>query len=85
MHGHSYEDGEDVYSFNYNGDFSGDVIVMHNHKTDEWPGYETVYEVRIPAVALIDLVGRFYNDELISKVENMTGAETLDFLLGRGK
>lgn len=83
MHGHSYEDADDgfVYTFNYHGDYSGDVIVTKHSEPHRLQ--DIIWEVRIPAVAIVDLVGRMYNSALISKVEDMTGAETLDFLLGR--
>jgi hypothetical protein len=75
-------------NIHHNGDHSGDAIVSvrddNGVKTPNQYGLSTSpeIEIRIPVAALIEFVGEAYNSRLISKLEDLSGRETLNFLTG---
>jgi hypothetical protein len=60
--------------YHHNGDFSGDVYFTPASPTGMLP----LDTVAIPFEDILDLVGKYYQGEAISKIEQMTGKEYLD-------
>ena len=69
MHSFSYspDDTPDVY-FNFNGDFSGDLIINFDDK-----------ELTIPCESVLELVAYCYiQSRKVARLENMSAKEVLD-------
>lgn len=62
-------------TFLYNSDLSGEVHIVKQHDSGE-------QEMFIPGWMLLEFVGNHINSELISKVEEWSGRETLGKLIG---
>lgn len=69
------EEGNHIY-IHRNGGYDGDVHIQKYDDVDE----VKLQEVTIPFEVLEQLVGQKVNSDLISKLEDMDGKETLRFL-----
>lgn len=66
-----------VYSFHYNGDYSGDVTIVRG------VGRHSL-ELEVPFVVLKEFVGQAMMSKHISEVEDLDGKEFLEWVQGRG-
>lgn len=75
---------DDGFSFNYNSDLSGDVIVTHQRQEDLQDIntlYEVQSEIHIPAWMLLEFVGKHMQREMQSRIDDTSGKEFLQLLL----
>lgn len=73
----------DVFSFNFNSDMSGEVLIS-SHRRTNYAGNppREVQSIVIPGDMLLQLVGEYINSEAISKLQGFDGRETLGFFIG---
>ena len=65
MHTYNYEN----YTFNYNSDLSGEVIIYDTLKPNE--------QIEIEGHALVEFVAEFIKNKKIAELENATTSELL--------
>ncbi len=70
MHGYQTESG---VSFNYNGDYSGDVII----RAPNWDDEKEMLQVKVSFEDLKDLVASSIRMKRISEIEQMTTEQLL--------
>lgn len=64
---HTFE-ADDDFRIHHNGDYSGDVTIVHD---------KTKQEMTVPFTVLVEFVAHFVRGERISKLENASFAEVL--------
>lgn len=69
MHGFMFFEPDTMrtYSIQHNGDFSGDVHIAHH-------GVEAI----IPFTVMLEVVGRWLQQQKINDIESMTGTEMME-------
>jgi len=87
MHSATVEFEGEIYAYNVNGDYSGDLnILLPDALVEPVPTASGNYQrVTIPFEVLEEIVGRKAADTLVAHFENATGIETLKFLTSIGE
>jgi hypothetical protein len=80
MHTMNWEDPDTAVKWyvHHNGDFSGDVFFETDSGLHQ--RVEEMGRVEIPFDLLKELVGRYIQGRVISNIEDMDGADTIDYV-----
>lgn len=70
----------DMFTFHYNSDLSGEVLISSRRPCAPDGFVEMQEEIVIPAWMLLEFVGGFVNDELVSALQDLDGQETLNLI-----